>query len=163
MSKVSLKQPVIASILDRLIDEVPEKTEEPLRSHNQLLYELRSSVKRDLENLLNTRRRYVSWDKAWEELDKSLVDYGIPDFMGTQLDSKNVQKNFCCHLEQIIRRYEPRFKEIKVKLQDYLDKRDGTLHIRIEGLLYAEPVPEPIIFDSTLEPETRNFQVESIA
>ena len=159
MNKINFERPVITSILDRLIDDDSQQTE---KSQNQILYDLCLSVKRDLENLLNSRRRCISWDSSWEELEQSLVDYGIPDFMGTQLDSKQSQKIFCRHLERIISRYEPRFKQVKVTLQDYLDKKDRTLHIRIEGFLHAEPVPEPIIFDSVLEPETHNFHVSSI-
>ena len=34
------------------------------------------------------------------------------------------------------------------------------LRFRIDGVLYAEPTPEPIVFDSTLEPATGSVQIK---
>ena len=36
---------------------------------------------------------------------------------------------------------------------------DRTLRFRIDALLRADPSPEPVIFDSTLEPATHQFAV----
>ena len=164
MSTQNLKQPVLASLLDRLIDETPERqTEVSSRSRAQQLAVLFQSVQRDLENLLNTRRRCISWPPEWQALDTSLVNYGIADFMGTELEKETARQNFCLQITDIIRRYDPRFKEIQVFLSHAGEEpRTRFLRLHIKGLLYAEPVPEPIILDSILEPETRTFTVLEI-
>jgi type VI secretion system protein ImpF len=160
MAKPQLKQAVVASLLDRLIDHEPTRRVESKRSRGQLLSTLCQSVRRDLENLLNTRRRCLSWPAEWKALNKSLVDYGVADFMGSELETEAAQQIFCTQLTQIIQRYEPRFKELKVMLlKPEEDQPSRTLRLRIEGLLFAEPLPEPIILDSILEPETRTFTV----
>jgi type VI secretion system protein ImpF len=43
------------------------------------------------------------------------------------------------------------------------DETDRTLRFRIDAMLYAEPAPEPVIFDSELEPLTNSFSVASEA
>ena len=37
---------------------------------------------------------------------------------------------------------------------------DRTLRFRIDGLLRAEPAPEPVVFDSALQPATGNVEVK---
>jgi type VI secretion system protein ImpF len=37
---------------------------------------------------------------------------------------------------------------------------DRTLRFRIDALLRADPSPEPVVFDSTLEPATHTFAVQ---
>ena len=41
---------------------------------------LRNSVRRDLEALLNARRRWRSWPAHMTQLATSPIGYGIPDF-----------------------------------------------------------------------------------
>ena len=83
MAKVDADQPLLPSLLDRLIDEEPDDSREPPKSRSQLLRELKQSIRRDLENLLNTRQRCRSWPENFDELTVSLVSYGIPDMAGT--------------------------------------------------------------------------------
>ena len=49
------------SLLDRLIDDEPEQLVDRPISAAQALTVLRRSVLRDLEALMNTRRRWRSW------------------------------------------------------------------------------------------------------
>jgi len=44
------------SLLDRLIDREPGVSQEPVQSRYATISQIRDSVIRDLENLLNTRR-----------------------------------------------------------------------------------------------------------
>jgi type VI secretion system protein ImpF len=48
---------ILPSILDRLIDDEPDNSEESLSRRFQDVSELRQAVARDLEAMLNTRRR----------------------------------------------------------------------------------------------------------
>ncbi len=153
-------QQLVPSILDRLIDDDPTTAREPLKRRNQLVRELKLSVQRDLENLLNTRWRCVSWPPNLDELDVSLVNYGIPDFTGKRFATANERQTLRRILEQVIRRFEPRFEHLKIELQDSADPTDRRLNFRIDALLKAEPAPEPVIFDTSLETSTGNFDVQ---
>ena len=57
MAKISEQQPLVPSVLDRLMDCEPDNPREAPKSRHQILRELKQSVRRDLENLLNTRWR----------------------------------------------------------------------------------------------------------
>ena len=78
MAKIEADQPLVPSVLDRLIDDEPTATREPPKSRGQVLRDLKQSVRRDLENLLNTRQRCKSWPENLSELEVSLVNYGFP-------------------------------------------------------------------------------------
>jgi type VI secretion system protein ImpF len=161
MSRVRDDQPLIPSVLDRLIDYEPENSREAPKSRNQILRELKQSVRRDLENLLNTRWRCVSWPANLEELNQSLVNYGIPDFTGANMGANTERERLRHLVEQTVRRHEPRFKTVKVVMLQNADATDRTLRFRIDALMYAEPAPEPVTFDSQLEPVLGTFEVKS--
>jgi type VI secretion system protein ImpF len=88
------------------------------------------------------------------------VNFGIPDFTGANLASAESREQFRRVIETVIRKYEPRFKTVRVTLLDNVEPLDRTLRFRIDALLYAEPSPEPLVFDSLLEPVSRSVQVK---
>jgi type VI secretion system protein ImpF len=162
MPRVSADQPLVPSVLDRLLDDDPTVTRETVKTRTQVLRELRQSLRRDLENLLNTRWRCASWPEDLEELEHSLVNYGIPDISGADLGSAQSRDEFAQIVERVLESYEPRFKSVRVTMLPNSGLLDRTLRFRIEALLYAEPAPEPVSFDSTMEPLTGNVEVKGI-
>ena len=158
MSRVDPTQALAGSLLDRLRDDDPENTREVPRAGYQVLRDLHDSVRRDLENLLNTRQRCLAWPEASTLFEQSVVAYGIPDLTGENLASQDSRTSFLRSIEEAIRRFEPRFQTVKVS--PVLDEVGGrTIHFRIDALLHADPVPEKLVFDSSLEPTTRTFEV----
>jgi type VI secretion system protein ImpF len=163
MARVRASQPLITSVLDRLLDDDPEVSHEPPTSRNQVLRDLKMAVRRDLENLLNTRVRCLHYPPQCKELARSLVNYGIPDISGANLGSSQEREEFCRTLQNIIRQYEPRFQSISVKPSPNSDSQDRTFRFRIDAMLAAEPAPEPIVFDSELKPGTGDFEVRGVS
>ncbi len=159
MAKISEEQQLVPSVLDRLLDDEPGNRRETSKSRNQVLRELKQSVSRDLENLLNTRWRCTRWPPDLEDVEESLANYGIPDFAGVNMGSAESREQLRRTVEQVIRKFEPRFKRVQVTLRGNADETDRTLRLRIDALLYAEPAPEPVVFDSQLEPVSGNFAV----
>ncbi len=160
MAKIREQQELTPSVLDRLLNDDPTNPYETPKSRNQILSEMKQSVRRDLENLLNTRYRCVNWPPNLEQLELSLVNYGLPDFSGAHLGSRHDREELRQIVERVIRAFEPRFKSVSVSfLTD--DLADRTLRLRIDALLYAEPAPEPVVFDSQLETTSRTFSVET--
>ncbi len=153
-------QELTASVLDRLMDEDPETTSEARRGHAQVLRELRQSVRRDLENLLNTRYRCTSWPPDLSQLDDSLVNYGIPDFTAAGCDAGEDSSWLLDAIQFAIRTFEPRVTNVKV-----VPVRDGAqlnriLRFRIDAILHVDPIREPVRFDSSLEPTSGMFSVK---
>jgi type VI secretion system protein ImpF len=147
------------SVLDRIIDDDPTTTRDRPKSHSQLLDDLRASVMRDVGNLLNTRRRPLPAGVAREELSTSLASYGIQDFTSASLSTDASKERFRAEVEETLRRFEPRFRTVRVEVLANLDKLDRTLRLRIDALLHADPAPEPIVFDSVLDPVNGGFEV----
>ena len=154
--------PLLPSVLDRLLDDDPGVSREPPRGRDQVLREIKESVRRDLENLLNTRRRLFAWPPELKELDRSVVGYGIPDLAGGALGAARASEEFCRLLQTVLRQYEPRFTSVEVRPLANAEPLDRTLRFRIDALLIADPAPEPIVFDSTLKPATGDFEVKGV-
>ncbi|MBV8168445.1 MAG: type VI secretion system baseplate subunit TssE [Alphaproteobacteria bacterium] len=146
-------------LLDRLIDADPtEKTDRPL-SASAAMDAVRISICNDLEELLNTRRRWRSWDPGLSQLDQSLVGFGLPDFASGAFNDPRRREELRLTIESCIRRFEPRIVSLKVTLAEATDKQSGTLRLRIDALLHAEPAPEPIAFDTVVDLLTKNVTV----
>ncbi len=148
-------------LLDRLIDAEPGAPADRPLSASAAMAALRSSIRNDLEALLNTRRRWRSWDPALAELKVSPVGFGLPDFAGGAFNDLRRREELRQEVEACIRRFEPRFTSVTVILIDTADRLSATLRLRIEALLYAEPAPEPVTFDTLVDPVTTDFTVLS--
>lgn len=155
---------IMNSVLDRLIDNDPDK-KDPEVLPRQAYRALHDAVLRDLEALLNTRYRCADPPEGLAELEKSLANYGLPDFTGANFGSDNSKEDIRRAIKKTIENYEPRFKSgsVRIHLLENSDELDRTIRFRIEAVLLAEPAPEHVIFDSLLEPVTRNVQVKARA
>jgi len=160
MARIDKKKKLRPSILDRLFDDEPENKHEIDPGQHQKLKQLRMSVRRDLENLLNARYRVMEPDEEYKELDKSLLNYGLPDLATINITDLDKRKEFTSKMEKILKEFEPRFKEVNISYLDNKDNTDRTLRFRIDATLYADPSPEVVIFDSILEPVTRSISIE---
>jgi type VI secretion system protein ImpF len=148
---------VLPSVLDRLLD--PGSTPGSVRGRGQQLSELRDAVRRDLEALLNAHRYPYSPPPDMPELQRSLLQYGVPDFLTINAGAADAREEFRRALEEAIRRFEPRFKSVSVALLGGDNPHDRTIRLRIEALMYAEPVPDAVSFDSLIDPSNWNISV----
>jgi type VI secretion system protein ImpF len=163
MAKIQSDQPLLPSVLDRLLDDDPQVQREPAKSRHQVLADLKHTVRRDLEDLLNTRRRCLPWPAEWKDLERSLVNYGMPDFTGANRVVVDQREDLRRLIEVIVRTWEPRFQSVRVHLLDNVEPLDRTLRFRIDALLRADPAPEPIVFDTALEPGSVAFEVKGVS
>ena len=159
MSRMGQDQLIVPSILDRLVDDEPDGGQEAPRNRFQNLRDLKASVLRDLQNLLNTRCHHESWPPGIDQLETSVVNYGLPDLSGENFSDTKRRDSFAQLMERVIRRFEPRFLEVKVTFIASPDRTDRTVRFRIDAKLKADPVPEQMIFDSAVEPSTGTFEV----
>jgi len=161
MARPPRDQPLLLSVLDRLSDEEPDRARDSQINLGDHLAALRSAVRRDLEALLNARQRCMGWAPELTELEQSVAGYGIPDFSGANLVSAEHRATYLRAINQIIARFEPRFRTVRVTPLTNADALDRTLRFRIYAEIEATPAPEPVIFDSVLDPSSRNFAVAS--
>ena len=141
---------ITPSVLDRLIDYEPELSREPLASRSKSLRQLKDSVKRDLEQLLNTRQSEDWLPPDLKELSNSVAAYGLPDFTSFSIKTPSEQDRLCHALETALTTFEPRLEDIRVSIMQMGDLQ-RSLHFRIEARLRVEPAPEPVTFDAMLQ------------
>ncbi|MTJ83164.1 MAG: type VI secretion system baseplate subunit TssE [Telmatospirillum sp.] len=150
---------ITPSLLDRLT-QAPEGA----RSFGAALDHLKQSLRRDLEALLNTRRRPGPPGDGLPELARSPIRYGIPDFVAVNMAAQERQAAFGKTLERVIRDFEPRLANVSVTLMTPAQAPALTpqrsLSFRIEAVLRVEPAPEPVIFESVLDPISRTFSIK---
>lgn len=147
------------SVLDRLLDDAPEMERDKPLSATDALAVLRRAVRRDLEALLNARRRFASVPSIYPELANSSFGFGLPDFTSGALSEASSREALRKEIERSIRQFEPRLVHVSVSLVQSEDELDTTLHFRIEALLHADPAPEPISFDTVVNAATTDIEV----
>ncbi len=161
MSRIRPDQLLLPSVFDRLLDFDPTNRFETNRDRTQLLRDLKMSVRRDLENLLNTRVGFHQIPRSFRQLEKSMFNYGVHDASSAVLDSSKSLQKLCQNIEDAIRRYETRFQSVRVELDlDSNSKVSRVIRFVIYGVLFAEPAPEPVTFSSKLNTIASEFRVE---
>lgn len=137
-----------ASILDRLVDLKPkEKTEENvLRAYTKT--ELQEAVLRDLLWLLNTRCP-IGYQELEKREQRSVIDYGIPDFGDLYTQNPDDRAILIEAIEQAIAAHEPRLKDVRI----ILDKEQDQYQLMgyIEASLIFNQMVEPLTFPITIK------------
>jgi type VI secretion system protein ImpF len=144
------QQNLQASILDRLIDLEPGVSREPVQYRFLSIGQAKTSVARDLENLLNTKRSVLVPPIGCREVNSSLFVYGLQDFTSQNPKSPMVRQQLRQQIERVISRFEPRLKNVKVNLE-MSTQSERNLRFRISALLVVDPVSEPVTFDTYLD------------
>jgi type VI secretion system protein ImpF len=121
--------------------------------------DLKDSVARDLEALLNTRKVIPeNLLKDYPECGKSIVTYGLNDFAGLSLASTDDRAFICRSLEQTIARHEPRLKNVVAALE-VQEGSINRLNFAISALLVVHPAQEPVSFDAVLQPSSLHYSI----
>lgn len=146
-------------LLDRLLDADPDAIGPPPPSAAEALARLHAAVRRDLEALLNARRRRRSLPSLLTELPTSLLGYGIPDPASGAYAVPEIRRELAAEVEATIRRFEPRLDQVSVALIDDSGSSGHTLRLKVDAVLHADSVSETVSFETLLEPVTRDVAV----
>jgi type VI secretion system protein ImpF len=152
---------VTLSVLDRLLDYEPKNSTEVQMTRAQSVRQLKESLRRDLEWLLNTRRIAVPPEDALRELNRSVYVFGLPDFTGYKMSTPAEQTRLLRRLELAVKLFEPRLANIKVVPVEAGLITSRRLRLRIEGLLLIDPAPEHVTFDTVLELTSGQYEVQN--
>lgn len=144
-------------LLDRLLDGDADGAHAPTTA--EALEKLQAAVRRDLEALLNARRRRRPLPPLLTELPSSIANYGIPDPASGTYAVPELRQALVREVEATIRRFEPRMSKVSVTLLGELYGIGSTLRLKVDAVLRADPVPEPVSFETLLEPVTRDVKV----
>jgi type VI secretion system protein ImpF len=154
---------VTQSVLERLIDRDPAAGADPPPMRAQSVRLLKSSLRRDLEWLLNTRRTPEAVGREFALLQHSLYNFGVPDLTALNRESSRDRTRLTQIIEQAVSTFEPRLKRIKVTELPAAAGMQHILRFQIEGLLDMDPAPELISFDTVLQLSSGEYQVKGDA
>jgi len=157
------EQTVTQSVLERLIDHDPKNQTETPPTRAQSVRQLRASVRRDLEWLLNTRRSPDAVTAEYQELERSLFNFGLPDVTGINWQSSRDRARLTQMIEDTVAMFEPRIRNIKVVPVEAIAGSQHVLRFQIEGMLDMDPAPEHISFDTVLQLTSGEYQVKGDA
>ena len=146
-------------LLDRLLDDEPQTSVEAPFTEHQKLRIVQQAVRRDLQDLLNTRYRCVAWPPELNELDDSLINYGIPDFTAASLNISADTSILVDAIRKAIELFEPRLQQVQLDpllSEFYVDR---TFRFRIRAVLLIEGQEHRVQFDSAMESSTGQFNV----
>jgi type VI secretion system protein ImpF len=119
--------------------------------------EFGASVARDLHILLNTRREEFLVPPEFEQTATSIVNFGIPDFTKcSNLRSTADQMKLCRWIEEAIRVFEPRLRNIAVRVVDN-ENVTPVLRFRVEAK--ADFIAERVAFEMGLKRDTGELAV----
>jgi type VI secretion system protein ImpF len=148
------------SLLERLIDLEPKNEAEQPATRAQSVRQLKASLRRDLEWLLNTRRTPEAVGSEFQELERSLFNYGLPDLTTLNWESTHDRSYLARMIEALLATFEPRLKRVRVDPVGAISATQSVLRFQIEGLLDMDPAPERISFDTVLQLSSGEYQVK---
>lgn len=159
--KRSSQRTLLPSVLDRLIDLEPNNRNEASAVRAQSMKELKDSVRRDLEWLLNSCRVPPEAEppQAARELWKSVYCYGLPDITGMAVRTGEERRRLARAVEIAIADFEPRLQNVVVTIPQSAPTA-ALVHFQIEAMLKMEPAPERVFFDTTLDAISGQYQIE---
>ena len=160
MPRRDTEENVTQSVLERLTDLDPSSSTDPPQTRAQSVRQLKSALRRDLEWLLNTRQIPGGVPDSYQELEKSLYGYGLPDVTNLSANSNRDRNRLLRMLEATIASFEPRLSGAKVTIVDSGSNNGRQLRFQIEGLLLMDPAPELISFDTVLQLSSGDYQVK---
>jgi type VI secretion system lysozyme-like protein len=138
-----------ALLFDRLVDVPPEL--EHQERHLRILDRdhLKASVRRELERLLNTRCS-IPLHRLGEE-ERSVVNYGIPDFSSLSPHNADDHALIASIMGQTIAAFEPRLRHVRVEVGPASGAESALWLIIIAELVigaFTEPVSFPVTLNS---------------
>src|SRR5260370_19413709 len=122
-------------VWDRLVDDGPKsKTEGPL-THSKSLAQLKVAIRRDLENLLNTRCTPQPLPESSLETRRSMYNYGVPDITEIGQNFLYEKDRLLSEIEKAVRIFEPRLAGAKVAVLPAVAP-SRVVRFVIEGILW---------------------------
>jgi type VI secretion system protein ImpF len=152
MSRIDSRVKLMPTILDRLVD--PEMV--GAGAHwGYTISQMVDAVRRDLEDLMNTRQSHQGLGEEFVETHRSIVTYGLPDFTSINARRTKSVEEMGEMIESIIMLFEPRLRDVRaIPVLDEegasKEKESARVRFTIEARLYVDPFPE-VGFETVVE------------
>ncbi|QEH33817.1 Gene 25-like lysozyme [Aquisphaera giovannonii] len=158
MARTEIPNALSASVLDRLID--PESDGTPARP-GCTIDQIIDSVRRDLEDLLNTHCTRLDIPAHYVESERSILTYGMPDLAAFQATKAGAAAKVAEKIEKAIARFEPRLTNVRASLIDDHDEKQLKLKFQVHATLRVEPSPD-VAFVTILKISTGEASIQRV-
>ena len=152
--KVEVRTPLFDRLVDK--DRFLRNELRPMRTLDRR--GVKESVRRELEQLFNTRCPVPSHRLVGRV--RTVIDYGIPDFSTFSARNQDDWGRMAEILRRAIEIYEPRLAQVRVAVER-ADGDDFALVAQIEAVLVTENVPEPVSFTTVLQTKEGTAEVHA--
>lgn len=160
MARIDPQMGLMPSLLDRLID--PESGGTAWR-RGYGIEQMMDSVRRDLEELMNTRQSNTGMSEEFVETKRSVIAYGLPDLTSLDASTPQQREDIGRVIETVVAMFEPRLKDIRASMIDSGEKsKDRRVRFHIDAKLRVDPAPE-VAFDTILELTSGHTDVKQSA
>jgi type VI secretion system protein ImpF len=147
------------NLFEQLFDDSPQQVGDQLLIRRLNIDELKTSVARDLEALLNTRSVVGKRVEKFELVRSSILNFGILDFVGLSSANPMDCDYICRQIASTVEQQDSRLKNVRVSL-DIGAVEVNQLCFSIEALLKVYPAQELVSFDAFFEPSSQRYQVK---
>ncbi len=145
------------SILDRLIDPESAGTAILIGYDERKML---AAVRRDLEELLNTRQTHVGLPDEYVQIQKSIVAYGLPDLLTLEAITSKHREDIADKIQRIIELFEPRLKDVRVNYVPGENSAERSIKFKVDARLSVDPSPD-VAFDTVLELSSGQYAIKS--
>lgn len=149
-------------LIDRLTDDRPNDTKESRDQRVMSVRQLKASVLRDLEWLLNAAAPMpTEISEEFPDLTDTVLNYGMPDLCGTTASSITTEEIERMVAEAILT-FEPRLIKRSLRIRAVGSENSEQTHVIgliIECDLWAEPLPEPLYVKTEVDLETGKCEI----
>ena len=154
--------PLLASVLDRLLDDDPRTLQEAPGACRYDLRRHKRAVARDLEALLNARccKAQVELLEGYPQARDTCLGFGITDLGSLSMANPDHRMLLREEIRRAIVRFEPRLGQVRVHLE-VPGEAGRVLRFRVEALLRLHPRRPPVAFDALLKLSSNGCQVRS--
>jgi len=162
VAELTTQERLQPSLLDRLTDDEPAKSEEGRDKRVISSARLRECVARDMSWLLNCVNLEASVDlELYPDVARSVLNFGIPDLTGAALsgiDTEKLQRR----IREAILAFEPRLTASSLRVtvranSARMDRR--SLMFDIESEMWAQPIPLNLYLKTEMDLETGKLAV----
>lgn len=137
------------SLIDRLIDY-----------EQSYIDQFRSGLRRDLEDLLNTNLRARSIPGDLEELDNSIINYGIVDLLTSNLSTQSERQKVINRIKEVVEQFEPRLMNVSISEISTDEIRSHTLGLKLVADTIIGNSTEEIIFHTKVDISTGSVKAD---
>lgn len=168
MPSLSPQERLQPALLDRLIDDEPDKSVEPREARLINVRKLRAAVLRDLEWLFNSARLSESeLDSAqYPQVARSTLAYGLPALAGETVSSLNIE-DLQSRIRSAIIEFEPRMVAATLQVRALMGGNSidhhNQIQVEIRGSLWSVPVPIEILLRTNVDLESGEVRIDDLA